>query len=68
MKLLNFLSDKFSVQDNYKEQVRVKKYEFKKLDIEALTKDNVDGDLNAQHRAEPYSSSRLYFFAFLLLK
>lgn len=51
MKLLNFLSDKFSVQDNYKEQVRVKKYEFKKLDIEALTKDNVDGDLNAQHEA-----------------
>ena len=52
MKLLNFLSDKFSVQDNYKEQVRVKKYEFKKLDIEALTKDNVDGDLNAQHGTE----------------
>lgn len=49
MSLLDFLADKFSVQDNFKEQINQKRYRFKKLDIEALTKDNVDGDLNAQH-------------------
>ena len=49
MGLLDFLSDKFSVQDNFKEQINQKRHKFKKLDIEALTKDNVDGDLNAQY-------------------
>lgn len=49
MGLFDFLADKFSVQDNFKEQINQKRYRFKKLDIKALTKDNVDGDLNAQH-------------------
>lgn len=49
MGLFDFLADKFSVQDNFKEQINQKRHKFKKLDIEALTKDNVDGDLNAQY-------------------